>query len=113
MRTPYAPARKGTHGAYTPRSTRYPAGTIRQHRNAAGMSFTASRGGGPLDDETRTLAVFGTLDPLRRGLGSYLTRLPCPCCGSRSSGRLALSDAGRLHLRTLRRRRAARLNCEA
>lgn len=111
MRPPYEPARKGTHGGYMPRSVRYPV-NLRPHRNAAGMSFTASRGGGPLDEVTRALAVFGTLDPLRRGVRPYITRLPCPCCGSRSPGVLALSETGHTRLHNLRRLRALRLNCE-
>lgn len=102
-RAPYSPAPRNFHGGYIARSTRYPCGAVRPHRNAAGMQYTASRGGGPLHDEPRALAVFGTLDPLRRR--SNLTeRAPCPCCGSKAAGKLRLTEAGRLRLRAARRR---------
>jgi hypothetical protein len=58
MLRPYKIVRHG----YVARASRYPVGAIRPTRNAAGMTFTASRGGGELSDDARRLSLFGTLD---------------------------------------------------
>lgn len=104
MPQPYEPRGK----FYMPRSSRY-AVNLRPSKASAGMSYTASRGGGAMKDESLRLAVFGTLDRTRSGIRSYTQRIACGCCGSRSAGRLALNDAGRVRLAALRRRRAASL----
>ena len=99
---PYRVHKKG----YIARSTRYMVASIKPTRSAAGMSFTASRGGGPMSDDARALSVFGTLDPLRRKATFQTERVPCPCCGKKSD-RVVLSDVGRRRLRALRTGRTA------
>ncbi|MCZ8104013.1 MAG: hypothetical protein O9972_39730 [Burkholderiales bacterium] len=96
---PYRSAGKARHGGYIATAGRYPCGSIKPHRNAAGMTYTASRGGGPGKgpaSDAAKLRVFGSLDPLRAGLRSYFDRAPCPCCGALT--KLRLSAAGKAAL---------------
>ena len=101
-RPPYRIYRRG----YIATAGRYPVGSIRPTRAAAGMTHTASRGGGPMKAEASALAMFGTLDPLRRRLAPYTERQACLCCGAKT--RLALSATGVARLAQLRKRRANR-----
>ena len=103
---PYKQARPG-HPEYSVRAIGYPVGALRPNRLAAGMAFTASRSRHALDDEAVQLVVRGTLDKLAGTSlkhSSLTTTKPCPCCGSKQNGKLVLTDAGRLRLRTIRRR---------
>lgn len=88
---------------------------------AAGMSFTLSRSkhfarikGREFRDvmgPVLLLIVKGTTADMR-GLTWITEKSPCPCCGSKTGGKLRLNDGGRRRLRTLRhitsRRKARR-----
>lgn len=105
-----APYRAIKGGGYVARSGRYPCGAIRPTKAAAGMTFTASRGGGTRnagnpDHPPTALRMRGTLDKLASGWPRMIERGKCPCCGG--PGKLRLSDAGRRRLAKLRAARAA------
>jgi hypothetical protein len=105
------PKWKPAHGGYRVRTS---AGElIRPNKVARGMTATSARSAHRLADDALTLAVRGTTatDPLRFKV-EYYDGPPCACCGaSRPMPRLA--DRGRLRLRILRERRAARLATRA
>lgn len=109
--TRIAPYRTVKGGGYVARSGRYSCGAIRPTRGAAGMTFTASRGGGTVNSgnpmhAATVLRMWGTLDPLRKRMNGLVERGVCPCCGG--PGKLQLSDHGRKRLAALRTARATR-----
>lgn len=74
------------------------------------MQATLDRSRHDVKGAALSLVVRGTCDALAPGLAYRTTRrldAPCACCGS-PVGRLRLNDGGRLRLRSLKRRRAAR-----
>ena len=79
---------------------------VRPTKLSAGMNRTTNRGrrhqspyGAALE-----LIVYGTTDPLRRGLTYKVVKKGCEHCGTKNVGGLVLTDRGRLRLRVLRRR---------
>ena len=111
MTQPYRPAtgRHTGHGGYIATPTRYLCASIRPTRDAAGRTYTASRGGGDMSDDARRLAVFGTLARSTRPLGLVkLERVRCECCGAMRSVH-RVTPAGRLWIMAKRRARADRL----
>lgn len=111
MKAPYKAltGRSSCHGGYQARSMRYPCAAIRPHRNAAGMTYTASRGGGDMSDEVRALAIWGTLDTLRCSMARKVTttREKCSCCRMDRDVR-RISPIGRRRLLQLYLNAAAR-----
>lgn len=93
-------------------------GVRRPSKLAAGMSFTLSRtkhfariNGREFRDvlgPVLFLIVKGTTCDMR-GLTWITQKSPCPCCGSKTGGKLRLNDGGRRRLKTLRHMRARRL----
>lgn len=91
---------------------------VRPTKLAAGMSFTWSRSkhyarinGRELRDvegPALHLIVKGTTVDMR-SLAWVTERVPCPCCGAKTGGKLKLNRQGQLRLRTARRRRSGRL----
>lgn len=104
---PYAPSGKN----YRVQQHRGAPAVIRPNRLAAGMAFTASRSGHWADrlsaSDSLRLSIRGTL-ARSMAVGYLADRNPCPCCGSRSPGRLTLNANGRACLEELRERRAKR-----
>ena len=82
----------------------------RDNKTSAGMQYTSNRHKlGRYSPETLQLIVFGSLDPLRRGLGLRVKKGCCPTCGT-NNAKLVLTDSGYLRLRTMRRKAQARLS---
>lgn len=82
----------------------------RNNKTAAGMQRTSDRHKlGRYSHEALELIVFGTLDPLRRGLSSKIKKGCCPTCGT-NNAKLVLTASGYLRLRTMRRKAQARLS---
>ncbi len=107
MTRPYiADAKRGRHGSYYVPSA--PGVVVRPNRNAAGMSYTSARGRHDLDGDALRLAVYGTLDTVRRAasLTFSIEHGVCPCCKSRTAGlRLKSGSTGARRLAALRAKR--------
>lgn len=113
-RSPYSVLGRNFGGGYVANASRYACGSVKPHRNAAGQTFTASRGGGQskgVGSDAGQLRVYGSLDPLRRGFSGLVERGVCPCCGG--PGKLRLSAKGRNLLGARRAIVAARAAREA
>lgn len=88
----------------------------RKTRLAAGMSYTYGRNKSSRlracfrredKPDVLSLVVYGTTAK-GFGFGFKTERAPCPCCGSKTAGKLRLNDSGRLRLRALRRKKEER-----
>mgnify|MGYP000857564888 CR=1 FL=1 len=79
-----------------------------ENKTSLGMNKTATRSGHKLKPSITRLVYHGTSDELAK-LSNYKTKkLPCACCGCKCQGKLGLSEAGRVKLKTLRQQAAER-----
>jgi hypothetical protein len=78
---------------------------IRGNKTSAGMQRTSGRSkrSQNLSATALTLVVFGSLDPLRKGLTYKVVKGCYPTCGT-NNAKLILTDRGRLRLRVMRRK---------
>lgn len=81
---------------------------VRPTRVAAGMTYTNHRSQKyRCSRDALMLMVDGTLDKLVKGLQYKVVKGDCPHCGART-GKLVITERGRLRLRVMRNRAQAR-----
>ena len=84
----------------------------RPNRLSAGMTETSNRSNHVmrLSRDALSLVVSGTTDTLDLGMkgipNEYVKREPCPCCGVKQNGPLAITGRGRRRLDQLRAKRS-------
>lgn len=86
---------------YVPTSGKYPCSSIVSTRNIAGMSYTASRSGHPINEKRLNMRF--RYDSMLNNK-KFIDTKSCPCCGTKMAGKKILSKLGKERLEILRQK---------